>query len=87
MNEIGSSPKKSGLRVTWRGATLLVVAVVLLVFAVQNLQSAPVNFLGATIQLPVWSLVVGSFVLGMFLGGAVRGAARKLRNKPTPPHS
>jgi uncharacterized integral membrane protein len=87
MNEIGNPPKKSGLRVTWRGATLLVVTVVLLVFAVQNLQSAPVNFLGATLQLPVWSLVVGSFVLGMLLGGVVKGAARKLRNKPKPPHS
>jgi uncharacterized integral membrane protein len=87
MNEIGNPPKKSGLRVSWRGVTLLLVAVILLVFAVQNLQSAAVNFLGATVQLPVWTLVVGSFVLGMFLGGAVRGVVRKLRNKPNSRHS
>jgi uncharacterized integral membrane protein len=87
MNEIGNPPKKSGLRITWRGAILLIVAVILLVFAVQNLQSAAVNFLGATVQLPVWSLVVGSFILGMLLGGMVKGAARKLRKKQAAPHS
>ncbi len=88
MNELGSAPKKSGMRITWRGISLIVIAVLLLVFAVQNLQLAAVNFLGATMQLPVWVLVVVSFILGMLLGGLVKGAARTLRNKPKAvPHS
>lgn len=81
MNEIGSPPKKSGIRLSWRGGLVVLFAVLLLVFAVQNLQSTPVNFLGATLELPVWLIVVASFVLGMLLGGIVKGAARKLRNK------
>lgn len=82
MNQVGNPPKKAGLRITWRGLVLVLIGVLLLVFAVQNLQSAPVNFLGATLQLPVWVLVVASFLLGMLLGGIVRGAARRLRSKP-----
>ena len=82
MNDGKSPSRKAGMRITWRGVVLVLVAVVLVVFAAQNLQSAPVNFLGATLQLPVWLLVVASFVLGMLLGGPVRGAARRLRNKP-----
>jgi hypothetical protein len=50
---------------------------------VQNLQLADVNFLGAEVQIWVWALVVGSFALGMALGGVVKTGARKLR-KPKP---
>lgn len=81
MNDVKGPTRKAGMRITWRGAVVVLFAVLLLVFAVQNLQSAPVNFLGATLQLPVWLVVVASFILGMLLGGVVRGAARKLRNK------
>ena len=81
MNDVKGPSRSAGMRITWRGIVLVLISVLLLVFAVQNLQSAPVNFLGATLQLPVWLLVVASFILGMLLGGLVRGAARKLRNK------
>ena len=70
---------KKGMRITWRGIVLVVIAVLLLVFAVQNLQSAPIKFLGMEIDVPVWLLVSGTFILGMVLGGVVRGTARKLR--------
>ena len=83
---LGKKPPKKGIPITWRGVVLLVIGVVLLVFAVQNLQSAPVNFLGAQVQVWVWLLVVGSFLLGMVLGGMVRAGARKLR-KPRPPQA
>jgi len=75
----GSSGKSSGMRVTWRGVVLILIAVMLIVFGVQNLNSAQINFLGMQFDIPVWLLVSGTFILGMFLGGAVRGTARKLR--------
>lgn len=81
---LGKRPPKKGVTITWRGIVLLVIGIVLLVFAVQNLQTAPVNFLGAQMQIWVWLLVIGSFLLGMLLGGMVKAGARKLR-KPHPP--
>jgi uncharacterized integral membrane protein len=76
------SVSKQGMRITWRGVVLVVIAVALLVFAVQNLQSAPVKFVGIDFSVPVWLLVSVTFILGMLLGGVVRGTARKLR-KPS----
>ena len=80
---LAKKPEKKGLTLTWRGIVLIIIAVILLVFAVQNLQTAPVNFLGAALDVWVWLLVVGSFLLGMLLGGVVKAGARKLR-KPKP---
>lgn len=79
MTEKSKSPAKGGMRITWRGIVLILIAVLLLVFAVQNLESAPVSFLGVEFSIQVWILVVVSFLLGMLLGGVVRGAARGLR--------
>jgi uncharacterized integral membrane protein len=76
---LAKKPDKSGLTLTWRGIVLILVAVLLLVFAVQNLQTAPINFLGATVDVWVWLIVVATFLLGMLLGGVVRAGARKLR--------
>jgi len=81
---IAKKPEKKGVTLTWRGIVLIVIAVILIVFAVQNLQSAQVFFLGLEFSVWVWLLVVGSFLLGMLLGGVVRAGARKLR-KPKPP--
>ncbi len=71
------------MRVTWRGIVLILIAVVLVVFAVQNLNTAQVSFLGMNFNIFVWVIVTVSFLLGMFLGGVVRGTARKL-HKPKP---
>jgi uncharacterized integral membrane protein len=78
------SSSKGGMRITWRGIVIIVILVLLLVFGVQNLQSTSINFVGMQIDVPVWALVLGTFILGMLLGGVVRGAARKLR-KPKDP--
>jgi uncharacterized integral membrane protein len=80
---LAKKPEKKGLTLTWRGIVLILVAVLLLVFAVQNLQTAPINFLGATVDVWVWSIVVVTFLLGMLLGGVVRAGARKLRKPKT----
>jgi uncharacterized integral membrane protein len=79
MTDNPKSSSKGGIRLTWRGIVLILFGVLLLVFAVQNLESAPVSFLGVQFSVPVWLLVLVSFILGMLLGGIVRGTARKLR--------
>jgi len=79
----GQGESKRGMRLTWRGIVIIVIAVVLLVFAVQNLNTAQVKFLGMDFDIYVWLIVTASFLLGMLLGGVVRGTARKLR-KPKP---
>lgn len=78
-NEIGSAQDKPGMRITWRGIVLVIIVFVLIVFGVQNLESAQVSFLGMQFSVPVWLLVSGTFILGMLLGGVVKGTARKLR--------
>lgn len=79
---LAKKPEKKGVTLTWRGIVLIIIGVLLLVFAVQNLQTTPVNFLGAEVDVWVWLLVIGSFLLGMLLGGAVKAGARKLRKPP-----
>jgi uncharacterized integral membrane protein len=86
MNDSRNVQSKKGLRISWRGATLIVVFFILALFAVQNFQIVQVNLFGVKLDMPVWLLVSVVFVLGVFLGGAVRGATRKLR-KPKTPHS
>lgn len=81
-SEIGQSDGKPGMRVTWRGVVVVIIVVALIVFGVQNLESAQVSFLGMQFDIPVWLLVSGTFILGMLLGGIVKGTARKLR-KPS----
>ena len=83
-SSLGKRPPKRTFSITWRGVVLVVIGILLVVFAFQNLQTAPVNFLGAQMQVWVWLLVIGTFLLGMLLGGMVRAGARKLR-KPKPP--
>ena len=62
---LAKKPDKKSLTLTWRGIVLILVAVLLLVFAVQNLQTASINFLGATVDVWVWLIVVVTF--GLFV--------------------
>jgi len=80
MTKSDSSPEKKGLRISWRGATLIVIIFLLALFAVQNFQTTQVKLFGLELNLPVWILVTIVFLLGMFLGGFVRGMTRKLRS-------
>ncbi len=78
-NTFGQSAQKKGLRITWRGIVLVILGFLLALFAVQNFNTAEVTFLGMDFDIYVWVIVVVSFLLGMVLGGLVRGTARKLR--------
>ena len=78
-NAFGTSEPKKGMRITWRGIVLIIIGFFLALFAVQNLNTAKVSFLGMDFEIFVWIIVTVSFLLGMLLGGVVRGTARKLR--------
>lgn len=65
-------------------ALIVVFTAVVLLFKVQNLQTATVSLFSASITLPVSMLVAGLYVLGMLTGGSlvallrtwIRGARR-----------
>ena len=78
-NTFGQSENKKGIRITWRGVVLVILGFLLALFAVQNFNTAQVTFLGMDFDIYVWVIVGVSFLLGMVLGGLVRGTARKLR--------
>lgn len=78
-NAFGHPEPKKGMRITWRGIVLIIIGFFLALFAVQNLNTAQVSFFGMDFEVFVWVIVTVSFLLGMLLGGAVRGTARKLR--------
>lgn len=78
-NGFGQSVHKKGMRITWRGIVLIIIGFLLALFAVQNFNTAQVSFFGMEFDIYVWLIVTVSFLLGMVLGGVVRGTARKLR--------
>lgn len=81
----GRSPQKRKIGITWRGIVGVIVGVLLVLFGVQNLESAQISFLGVQFSVPVWLLVTGTFGLGVLLGGVVKGTARKLRKPRVEP--
>lgn len=80
MSEFGSPPPpKKGM--SGRMIVALIILLIAIVFMVQNTASATVNVLWMHPSMPLWLLMVIMFILGMLLGGAVRGGVRKLRGK------
>lgn len=80
MSEFGSPPpakKKSSARMV----VVIVILAIALIFMLQNLESVNVNVLWLHPSMPAWLLMVIMFVLGMLLGGVVRGGFRRLRGK------
>jgi lipopolysaccharide assembly protein A len=57
-------------------ALIVVVTAIVALFKVQNLETATVSFLSASITLPVSVLVFAVYVLGMFSGGFVLALLR-----------
>ncbi|MDP2014781.1 MAG: LapA family protein [Actinomycetota bacterium] len=73
------SPESTGRKFNLRIAIGIVVLVVAVIVIAQNTEDATLNFLSWDISMPLWLVLTIMFVLGMFLGGAVRGGIRKLR--------
>lgn len=85
MSEFGS-PQPPKKRSTGRLIVIIVIAAVAAVFMFSNLESVPLKFFGwSTPSLPMWLWLLVMFVLGMLLGGVVRGGFRKLRGKDKAP--
>lgn len=58
------------MRFVYVGLIVVFTAIVLL-FKIQNLQTATVSLFSASITLPVSFLVIGIYVLGMLTGGTL----------------
>lgn len=56
------------MRFVYIGLIVVLTAAVLL-FKIQNFETATVSLLSMSVTLPVWLLIVGVYVLGMFTGG------------------
>jgi len=71
------------MRYLYIGLIVVLTAAVLL-FKIQNLETATVSLLSMSVTLPVSLLVIGVYVLGMFTGGIlvslVRGWVARARN-------
>ena len=61
-----------------------VVAVLLLIFILQNRIRVSVHFLFFSFRAPLWLIIVVAAVLGGLLDGFVVRGIRKLRGKPAP---
>lgn len=79
---MASSPQAKKGGVSARAIISIVIIAILAILIFQNFATVPINFFAWTLTLPVWLVIVVSFVLGMVLGGAARGLVRSLRGKP-----
>jgi len=73
------SPEAPGRKFNLRIAIGVVVLVLGLVLIGQNTDQVTINFLMFDITTWLWLVLTVMFILGMLLGGAVRGGIRKLR--------
>lgn len=73
-----SSTRGSGIG-TGRLIVIVIVAVAAAFLIFGNLGTTSVWLWGFTVDLPLFIVLIVTFILGMFLGGAVRSGVRKLR--------
>lgn len=59
-------------------AFVIIMAAAVILFCVQNLENAPMRFLGWSISLPLALLVLAAYVLGMLTGGTAVSFIRRL---------
>lgn len=84
--ETGQQAPKRGARITWRGALAILIGLLLLVFGVQNRESASIHFLGFQLSVSIWLLVLAVFLLGVVMGSILLAGRRKRRRaKPVKP--
>ena len=73
------SPEDTGRKFNLRIVIVIVILVLAVIVIAQNTEDATFNFLSWDISMPLWLVLSIMFVLGMLLGGAVRGGIRRLR--------
>ena len=65
------------------GALAVLLAVIVLAFAIQNLESVQVSLLFWSMNLPKIILILGTYVLGMFTGWGLVGLIKRFWKKGT----
>ena len=83
MSEFGQAAKPSK-KISGRGIIGIIIAVIAVIFMIQNTDDAQISLLMFDVTLPLWIVILVVFLLGMFLGGAVRAGVRKLRGTEAP---
>lgn len=69
-------------------ALLTLFAAVVVVFSIQNTEAVTVSFLTWSTILPLFSVVIGAYLMGMVSGGSVVGFVRhSVRRARTNPRS
>lgn len=76
-----ATERSKGLTLTPRLIGGGVVAALVLIVLVQNSQSVTVSLFGWELSMPLWLLLLITFVLGMLLDGLVMSGIRRLRRK------
>jgi lipopolysaccharide assembly protein A len=79
-DEIGSSAARSATGAAMRWVYLIIVIVfvaALVIFGIQNLQTATMSFLGFSVSAPLVVLAVIVYVLGAITGGSLYALLRK----------
>lgn len=71
-------PKSGGFKPTSRQIIGAILAVVLIVFIAFNNDDAPVNFIVATVTMPLWLVLAGTALLAFAVGTGF-GARRTKR--------
>jgi len=62
----------------WIYLTVIILfAVIILIFALQNLQTVTVSFLGLSVRAPITILTIVAYVLGAVTGGSLYALLRK----------
>lgn len=54
-------------------ALIVIVTALVVLFKVQNFDTATITLFNASITLPMWLLTIGIYILGMFTGSALTG--------------
>ncbi len=78
MSEFGKAATENK-RISARGIIAIIILVIAVVFMAQNTTDVTIRVLGYSYDVWLWALMLVVFLLGMFLGGAVRSGVRKLR--------
>lgn len=79
----GSKPAPTGKKggIPARGIIAIILGVLFIIFMFLNTESIAVNLFGLRFTLPLWLLLLATFILGVLTSGMVWGGVRKLSGR------
>ncbi|HJR92380.1 MAG TPA: lipopolysaccharide assembly protein LapA domain-containing protein [Acidimicrobiia bacterium] len=69
----------AGVEIPWRVTLFLLLAILVVVFAVQNTQSVELRFLGWSWELPLVIIILGTVVVSVLLDEVLGGIIKRRR--------